>query len=491
MTRISYRARAFCGAPTDFFTPTALLLILGLALLSQVSSIWIPTRDGVSYLSIARGIASGEGLFRFGSPHLFFAPGYPALIAPAFLFSDQPFLLISFIHWLLSIAFLCATFGWFKRQMPEHALLLSALCVANVSVLYYFRRTLSEAAFMPLLMCTAVLMDRALDHAGSAKGFKYLLLAALAGSYLCTVRFVGVTLAAGFALMLLLKISNRQITVSRATLLATFGVGLPLAAALAVMYYDRAMAALSGDHLATYTDHFTRHLFTLPERLLTSSRLRIQETGRILIPGMFKAYGGWLNPAMLLYVPLFVAVIAGWYRMLRRRPSAMLFAFPFYLALYLIWPFDQGTRFMTPMVPVLWLALAGLIVDSQWWTQRFSPWLLAGCLATSVTFFVADRLEARKTTAYWKLIETISEVVPKRSRVAFMRTSQAYSASPFSALCLLKFDRRCSEIRALPEPEISPRIEYIAVLGPALSVSGFTTVLSQEDLTVLKREKNH
>ena len=65
-------------------SPNSVLFMLAAAQLFQLSSTWIPTRDGAAYLSIARNISSGEGLVRFGEPHLHFAPGYPILIAPAF-----------------------------------------------------------------------------------------------------------------------------------------------------------------------------------------------------------------------------------------------------------------------------------------------------------------------------------------------------------------------------------------------------------------------
>ncbi len=485
--KMSKRPFEFRRALSGDLSATFYLVILASFLLIQVSSSWIPTRDGAAYLSIARSLASGNGLQRFGNPHLHFAPGYPVLIAPAFFFSDQPFLLISSIHWLFLVAFIWGIYLWSKRQLPEHALLLTALCAVNVGVLYYFRRTLSEAAFMPLLIWTAVFMDRAIDARDRTEAVLFALAAALLAGYLCTVRLAGVTLAAGFALLLFVKAIKREITGIRAASCASLVLATALGATLLLIEYDRTMALASGV-ASSYYDELARSKINVYQRILLGILWRVQEIGRLTIPGAFKAYGGWTNPIMLVYLPVFVAFIIGWYRAISRRPSALLFAFPFYFGLYVIW-LGHGTRFMTPMIPVLWLSLLEFRTQSRWKAliPGFPGWLFIACLVTSLTYFTADRLETKKLNAYWDIVNTISTIFPTHAPIGFIRTSGSFSANSFGPICTVKFDRRCEEIHDQTARALDPQLEYIVILGPRLAVTGFALVLQTEQLTMFRR----
>jgi hypothetical protein len=478
------RACALAGSPN------AVLPLLALAQLFQVSAAWIPSRDGAAYLSIARSISSGDGLLRFGDPHLHFVPGYPVLIAPAFFLADRPFLWLSFLHWLFAIAFLGGAYLWFRRQSPEHALLLTVLSALNVSVLFYFRRTLSEAAFMPLLMWSAVLMDRALDSAHNHRGLLYAFVAALVAGYLCTVRLAGAALACGFALMTFYKVWAKEITAPRAAVFACLGAGIPLAAAFLWVFYDRSMSAASGQP-ASYYDELTRHPLQLHEQILIGTRLRLQEIGRLLIPGAFKVYGGWLSPMMLLYLPVCAAVLIGWCRKLRSQPTALLLALPFYLGLYIVWPHDQGTRFMTPMVPVLWLCLLSFAFTSRWQSRarQFAPWLILATLATSVVYLAADRIDTRKLAPYWEITDAMAKIVRPPAQIGFIAGARAFSASTFGAICTVRFERRCIEIASLADAGRPPLVDYVAVLGPPppSPSAGFSAALQRENLTLLQR----
>lgn len=86
--------------PTTILARPALWLAIFAALLAiQIHSSWRPLPDSAGYLSIARNLAHGQGLMRLGQRHIYYAPGYPLAISPAYLFSDHPFLLISVLQW--------------------------------------------------------------------------------------------------------------------------------------------------------------------------------------------------------------------------------------------------------------------------------------------------------------------------------------------------------------------------------------------------------
>jgi hypothetical protein len=99
---------------------------------------------------------------------------------------------------------------------------------------------------------------------------------------------------------------------------------------------------------------------TIAAQCLEGLRLRIEEVGRLLVPGMFSCYrddGRWLEVNMLVWLPLATLVGIGWWRFLRSRPDVFALTAPLYVALYIYWPFNQSGRYFLPLVPLLLLCL--------------------------------------------------------------------------------------------------------------------------------------
>jgi hypothetical protein len=72
---------------------------------------------------------------------------------------------------------------------------------------------------------------------------------------------------------------------------------------------------------------------------------------------------------MPIYAAITIFVAAGWWRLVRHRRDVFLLAAPFYVAIYIVWPYDQGTRFFTPMLPVMWASAAAMLLL---WRRRRS-----------------------------------------------------------------------------------------------------------------------
>jgi hypothetical protein len=155
---------------------------------------------------------------------------------------------------------------------------------------------------------------------------------------------------------------QRERSWSSAIVLA-LAIGLPAVfTEAAVIFQDRVRAGEIG--AISYTDQVRAAEHSLAGQLAEGVRVRVQEFGRLLVPGMYKAVarrGDWLNVNMLVYVPLAVAVMWGWCRLVRQRADIFAGLFPFYLALYIIWPYDQGARFFVPLAPLLAVSLGFLI----------------------------------------------------------------------------------------------------------------------------------
>ena len=390
--------------------PRIVLGIVALLLAVQINGYWIPVSDGPSYLSIARNIGTGNGLLRFGGPHLFHPIGYPLAISPAFMSSERPFLLIAMMHWVFLIVFMICTYKWMQSAVGDDAILMTLLTISSVGVLYCFRRTLSEVAFMPVMVGAALALNRAAQS--QRNRILYLVLGTILTCYLCLIRQVGISIVAGFAVLLVIKVHTKSIGIKPAIVLVLVLAVSAVACTAIEIAHGQRTAQMS--EAATFTGHILKSSGSLWPQLLGGLRLRIQECGRLLIPGMFKVYGGWLCPAMLLYLPLCAVLVVGWWTLLVKKADVLLCALPFYLLVYIVlWPYDQGTRFMTPMVGVLWAGVWTFVEHCRFRAHArklFAVLLLLGGL-TSACYLAVDVARAKRWDSQWATVEQITAAI--------------------------------------------------------------------------------
>jgi 4-amino-4-deoxy-L-arabinose transferase-like glycosyltransferase len=386
--------------------------VLGLAVLLlvvQVSTVWYVSRDGASYLSIARSLAHGAGPTNLGREQLFFAPGYSFLIAPTFWLGEYPFLWISLLHALLAIAWLGLTKKWLAQFATADAVILTAVCVTNVSVGILLRKTLSEALFMPALVAGALALAwlRTATELRQRLGASLAVGLGLAG--LCLARQVGVMLLPGFTIAVAVWCGRRRIPWGRAALTILFVAIPPVAAILLLGAYERSVADPTA---RTYVDFFPGAEHSFAEQALLGARMRISEIGRVVVPGLFKSStdGGG---ARLLNLVLFAATVAliarGWWRAVRASHDALLWSVPFYLALYVVWPFDEGIRFMAPYAPVWFLGLYLALPENPLSRRRLSVIFFGMHAVVAVGYWLSDdRPDAIADAAQWPQIQQLA-----------------------------------------------------------------------------------
>jgi hypothetical protein len=325
----------------------------------QISPLWYPAPDSGAYLSIARGIAHETSLANFGRPQLYYSIGYPLLIAPLYIMEGDPFLRIALLHFVLGLAILAMVYRWARDVVPEHAAWVAALAVGTAAFSNNYRRPLSETAFMTALLAAVLVLNRVTS---SRRRWLLVGLGAITTVIAVLIRPAGLALAAGFGLVMLRTVWRREWSLPAAAL-ATFAVVAPAVIVEAeVIRSDRARAKQAGG--VSYTDQVRAPGQSLAGQLGEGVRVRVQEFGRLLIPGMYKAVarpGEWLSPNMLVYLPVTIAVLCGWLRFFPERGDVFAALFPFYLALYILWPFDQGARFFTPLVSLLVVCLLSLL----------------------------------------------------------------------------------------------------------------------------------
>jgi hypothetical protein len=386
--------------------------------LQIVSSLWYPTVDASRYLSIARSVTRGPAAANLGSPHLTYGVGYPFLISPLFLCDRYPFFLVTIVNAVFAAFYLAGAYVWIRRHAPRGALPLALLAVANTIVLTNFRRPLSEAAFMAALLWTVNALS---DLPEARLRWRRLAATVLLLSCLALIRQAGILLVGGFGLHLVILALRGKTTWARAALLGLAMAVPPTAALGAMLAYDREMAARAGDW--TNLDIFTRsgnaQIAECPHRPLLEQcvegvRLRTSEVGRLLIPGMFNAYGGpgnWLNVNLFVYLPVCGLVLFGWWRLARRLDVFALTA-PFYVGLYIYWPFDQSGRYLAPLLPLLLVGLWRALARLGRKRLRLAAGLLVLHLSAALGYWlVIDRPRALAAAERWPQAAQLARVI--------------------------------------------------------------------------------
>lgn len=357
------------GLPARFIAsverhPTCWLAGCALLLAVQISPWWTPTPDACSYLSMARSLAADGEMTNLGSPHLRFPLGYPVLISPLFLLSERPFLALSVWQWAVGVVWLWGVYHWARGVAPGGAVWIALLAGANAAVWLHFRRTLSEVAFMALLIWIVnLLVTLAEPRAWRAALWRTGVAAAML-VWLVTIRQAGIMLAAGFGIVLGCEALRGRMAWGRAVCL-TLAFGLPASAAVVLLARHDAQTAAMAGRQPYVTGFVVEQYAGLGSQLLEGLRLRINDVGRLTIPAMFKAYGpagDWLDANSLACTLAFILVTAGWWQLARHRSDALVWMWPFYFGLYSLWAWEAGARYFVPVVPLLmaslWYALA-------------------------------------------------------------------------------------------------------------------------------------
>ncbi len=448
--------------------PSIWLLGFAAVFALQVNPWWYATPDGAEYLSMARSIAAGQQVAVLGRAGFVRPPGYPLLISPAFLIADRPFLALSLINCALAIVFMLGLYRWACNQSPPAALLLTGLAMVNVSLWINYRRTLSELAFMTVMMWTAHHMNTVLGGEPTRRSGWRTAAGTQLMIFLATIREVGLLLAAGFSLGMLPR-ARRGATAWKATTATALIAGTAAFIALTLMARER-VNFVSSLFLEAWQGR-SEGIVTLVGLVLEGLRLRMSEVGRLLVPGMFKAYGepgDWLDLNMVLYLPIFILVVVGWVRFVRRRGDVLALMLPIYFGVCVAYRFDQGTRYMLPMLPVLLACLWFIIEPCRRWRMSFLAFLLVAHLTVALGYWVArDMPRARECNAQWPVIELLaSRIVAHPGPVV----------APRIPMCIVSMLSFAADRPVWPDDARTPRwqtAQWIITSGQDAPVPGF------------------
>ncbi|MCA9039236.1 MAG: hypothetical protein KDA65_02700 [Planctomycetaceae bacterium] len=401
--------------------PQQMLLLLSLlVVMIQISPYWYATRDGAEYISVARSIGTTGDFQNYGSPRTKVPPVYPMAISPAWWTGERPWLIVSVIQAGFGLAFLGGAWLWIRRLIPQHAVLLTGIMLVNASLWYYYARTLKEVFFLALLMWTLWVLRKFCDlflpdHEKSIPAIcLWGLLSTLLLTLLCLTRYSAVVIVPGIALLFLKQSWEQRTGWWRAIILPTAVCLIPCIALFWYLTWDHQMAAIHGH--GTYATAWQEAGRTFVERLNESLIRRTEDFGRVLLPGMFKSYSNqptWFDSNMLIFIPTIIVMLYGWGRLFRTTDDLFVCLFPFYLLLYLAWPYQQGSRFAVTLIPLAFAC---------YWTGcqrllRFGPLFLSLLFilhlgVSSSYWMTVDRPRAAQEDLLWKEVDDLAKHIP-------------------------------------------------------------------------------
>ena len=343
--------------------------------------------DPDHYVGLARSLAGGEGYVINGHPETKFPPGYPVILAPAAQLFGGSFLAIARWAALLAALAFPAAYFMLRRRGEPFAVLLALASVASVPfVIVATGNPMSEPFF---IVCAMLLIAWADDwERDSRRSWSSLFAGAGLVFAVVATRMVGAAAVSAAALIVIWRLVTRRFTIRDL---------LPLAAGVAFLASWLAWTSAHTRPSATAGPEsgYVRLLLLADPEQPDLGRASVAQIATRIATNAVKqaAHAGelltqipWLKPTWYSPVALLIAlVVAGWWRHLRSGGAFGALYFASYLAIMLVWPFDEGGRFLVPLAPLLLLyAVQGVRLVSQSLVEEKKDVRRAGIVMSAV-----------------------------------------------------------------------------------------------------------
>lgn len=362
----------------------ALSLLCGLAFLNPYLD---PDGDNAGFLVLAKSIASGRGFtsinFPEYSPHTFYLPLYPLVLAPFVATWPGQNLLPKLPSLLFTLFFVGAVWALMKPRTGKSLWTLGLFVAAvamNRQVAEYAAATRKEALFLALSFGILAIAERYADTARVRHGLVLGLLLALA--YLTWP--MGLVLGAAVVSALLFR--KRW----KAALTASLVMGI----AVAGWSYRNAQVQTpenTFNHVVfgndTNANEFLRRSPYNPELGFMTPPEVLQRWPRLIVKNLdplansshpaftvgVVAIGKQAERRIALAVPFAALMLVGWIVCVRDRPRTLELYMMFYLGAITLYPFPR-VRYMLPLMPLaLYYLFRGSDAVIGWLRRRPAP----------------------------------------------------------------------------------------------------------------------
>jgi hypothetical protein len=410
-----------------------LVLTLGAFQVLTVQKVESFGADSSVYMVLAHNILE-TGRYEFDyRPHTLYPPGFPFLLAGlSMLTGRESYDVFVLFMPLFSTLALVTWYFVLRRGGGCFAAGASCLLVAT-SVPFYemvTRSVLSDAPFF-LVSGLTFLFLRGLEQQDASRPTRFLLLTGFCLATAATVllRSVGIALPAALLAWVsteiiwrrgpVRSIPSRTAVVFAALLgfLAFFGwIGWTHSA------QREAQREYPGEYIKSYTGPFVEKDPHRPELgtastsdlvLRVASNVPVQAANIVvLLARVSYVMPIWYSPPIVITLALLLCGLVSC--VFDGRRSLLAWYFLAYFTIYLLWPFDEGPRFMLPVSPLAFVLIwRGLIVAAHLLRSRPTA-ALASISAFGAVLAVAtsttDRLpglQARASVVFWPLATVV------------------------------------------------------------------------------------
>ncbi len=382
---------------------------------------WASGGDSRVYLSVAQSLWEHFTLESLGEPEIFNQIGVAIFFAPAYAFGDRPFLVLSIFQWLAAVGTMLGCYQWFQRYINrDDSILLTGLVMFNVCYWICYLRFLSEIWCCFLLVCMALVLRHIIDVLKDQRfGLAWAWQAASIplSIWMVLTRNVTSMIAPGFAIAVLLLAwqSKRRKMWVHALLLIVLTNAVAGSTAVGWQWYQGATVVEDKTVHGSYMEFLANDMGKQGDNLLSiaadNTHRRMTNIGRAMVPGMFRTYpeiGQWLHPLSVLNAALSVILLIGFFKLARGKLDAYTWMPLFFMVLMWAIPYEGGTRFVLPILPVMWLCLHRVLEGRSWRKTVFLVLLVMHVIVTVGRVATVYPLELARDQD-WALMERIAQ----------------------------------------------------------------------------------
>jgi len=317
--------------------------------------------DSSTYQGLARSLLA-DGTYRFNFvPHIQYPPGLPLILAAVSSVFGSAHLTYLHAQVVMSALGLLATYAFVSRWQ-DRGTAVATTVLLGVSVYLYIYTSVVLNSDVPYLAGSlgALWAADRLTHANTrasrwASGIAFTMLLLLT----VLLRSVGMAMVAAFAAWIVVECVRRR---GLAPALVRFALPLVVAGAVVAgwsLWKQRIKDVATSGWGKGYEDAFFLADPHQPERgLATIGDLLLR------IPNNLTLHSAhlselvvnlrWIDPVWYspFVVGMLALVVAGVVWSVRHRPGPIEFYLLFYMAIYALWPYDVGARFVLPIFPI-------------------------------------------------------------------------------------------------------------------------------------------
>lgn len=378
------------------------------------------TGDTEAYVELARGLVHGGPYAVNGHPEAQFPPGVPLLLAPAAVLFHGSFEAIS--RWAAAWAALVLPLTWFwvRRREPKLAWPIAILTVGSIPFLSLSTdNPMSELLYMVVALGLLLWGDEWATAPSSRRGWGWI----VTGSALLVAapasRAIGIAAVAATALFLLLRLLRPGPSAPR----FRFKETIPLLAGVAFLAgwlsWTVSVASRVGrtgylQKVLMANPHHPDAGLATPIQLLSrigqNLENHVAHAGEIMTPVIW-IKPSWFSPLSLLLAGL---VIGWWWELTGPRKFGPLYLLC-YVGILLLWPYDEGARFLLPAAPLLWFygidggrRMIGAVREGWPWVRILILTLsVASLIGVAVTWGLHPEMISRQDLAalgFWSVV---------------------------------------------------------------------------------------